>query len=49
MFKKSLFIYKKVIRKDGDLFKQGVSAFVSDTDGDNTIKGKEYRGSECLW
>jgi hypothetical protein len=51
-----LYIYKRrfvdtlyCIRKDGDIFKMGVSAVVVDTDGDITIKGREYRGWDSLW
>jgi len=50
------YVYKKRfleaqygIRKDGDIFKFGYSDLVVDTDGDITIREKEFRWSEGLW
>ena len=49
------YIYKSFLdtqfclRKDGDLCNIGDSAVLVDKDGDITIKGKEFRGSEVLW
>ena len=37
------------MRKDGDIFKIGVSVVLVDQDGDITIKEKEFRGFYGLW
>jgi hypothetical protein len=49
VYKRRLLEPQYGIHNDSNIVKMGDSAVVVDTDGDITIKEREFRGCVCLW